>query len=1247
MSVGLVSAAPIWGDDRSMSFNTAVQVLPAPGPVVIDGRDNDWDLSAGVWSYNDPTLVERYSVWTHLMWDSKGVYFLGRYHDSTPMQNAAAGKDFQMSWRADCFQARVIFDDRTDAEHQMHINMYYSSPDQRPYMIIHHGGFRDKPPYDATGPMRKDQMEKYSPTMEKHGGEIVVRPWDSGKGYNMEAFWPWSYCRTSGQSLKPGEEFTFGIEAMWGNADGTLLSHRLADGIKDDTVNRIFMFRARNGWGAAVIRDRGGLDIAKQQIALHKARLRNFVDYDTHGSVPIAYSLPEKRDVTIAIDDANGQRVRNLFGQYPRDAGEIVDKWDCLDDDGAPVAPGAYTATVVHHRPIELTLVNSCYSSATPPWVTEAGSKLWGSNHGHPTGVATRGEVTILTFTGTEGGSGIQRIDDSGKIVWTDANEFLDAAVDEEFVYGLSRSSWQKKTLLFRFRLRDGHLTPFDDEKRTPSPALLDHAEIPNTASLALAGDELRALIPGIGMLRIDPKTGAVKEQLPCGTTLAVTDREGQFYTIENDGRVLSHAKDGDKLLFQAKDLRDPVRLSVSQDGTRIAISDQGTNQVHVFDRSGRRLHTIGTSYEEKQRPAGRFVLDDLIQPLGTGFDHTGRLWISEAVGSCKRVTCWSPSCALLDQFWGQADYGAMSGFPLTFDSGRFVAHGIEFKLDPSPDPWRRKTNEHPLTFQPELAHERGFIVQYGGHEYALAVPGYNKMDHLSIFKRDDGGVFRQVVRLELAGRRLVDDKWVEVPGRGWIDRNENGKEDDGEVTENVDISGVYWANGWVRPDLTILTATGNLFRPSGVTASGVPLYDFSAPEKAPNWIGFADRQGSCGTPLIDAAGNISNGITYHTVDGKRGSYPNPYGRHDAPAAQRGLLIAPFRTNGVVEDVPGVGSVLALGGDRGEWFLLSMDGLYISNLCQDSKGNVALDETFIGQESFGGFFWRDTRTGKVYVQLGGASYRIMEVLGLDTTVKETRTLTIAAADLAASAKIVAERQQETVREPERLRIARVRALPDAPAPVMQPSSRPLIPGGVDVRVAERGNPQRWWRASLAHDGRALAIMFQVADPSPWKNGQGSYTHAFIGGDCVDLHLDVPDRGPIRLLAAPISGKPTAVYWQAASEEARNAITYMVENNPNNATRFDVVKRLTEADVKVATGFNSYTVLIRVALAALGLDGKGDTILDGQLGVIYSDPSGTNRAVRLYWHNKQTGLVSDVPSEARLTPKLWGEIVLDR
>lgn len=138
-------------DDRSMSFNSEIVAVPAPGAVTIDGKTADWDLSAGVFSYNDPLVASVHSVWTHFMWDAKGVYFLARFRDDTPCVNATRGIDFGKSWRGDCYQARVVFDDGTGDEHQMHIDLYHSTPDGRGYMNVKHGGHCANPPYDATG----------------------------------------------------------------------------------------------------------------------------------------------------------------------------------------------------------------------------------------------------------------------------------------------------------------------------------------------------------------------------------------------------------------------------------------------------------------------------------------------------------------------------------------------------------------------------------------------------------------------------------------------------------------------------------------------------------------------------------------------------------------------------------------------------------------------------------------------------------------------------------------------------------------------------------------------------------------------------------------------------------------------------------------------------------------------------------------------------------------------------------------
>ena len=1223
------------------SDNDKIMALPAPGPAVIDGNDNDWDLSAGIWSYNDPTLVKKYSAWTHLMWDQKGVYLLVRYNDPTPMKNATRGKDFQNSWRADAMQARLVFDSKTPEEHQMHVNLFFSSSESKPYMIVNHGGFKKEPPFDGTGPFRQDQLDKYGVTMEAFGGQIAFKPWDDGQGYNMEVFWPWSYLRTSSQPLKAGESFLFGVEEFWGSATGEELAHRLVDNLKDDKVNRIFFFRAREGWGKAVLSDKGNLTITGDQKKLQAVRLKQFVDYDTAGPIPIAYPIPEDRDVTIAIDNDKGVRVRNLIGQFPRVKGKNTDFWDGLDDSGNPVPPGSYTAQIVDHAPIQIKFVNSLYNAATPPWATPTGRKLWGSNHGYPTSAATRGGITLLGFTGTEGSSGIIRIDADGKILWTDSTESLDLTLNDKHAYLLSRESWTKKTLIRRFDLETGKIVLFENAGRTSDITLpVDVKEVPDASSIAYASGKLFAFIPGKNLFRVDPNSGEIEAALTVPGLLAVTDRDDTLWGLFEDGAVAKLDAEGKKTAtaFTAKNLEGAARLAVSEDGQRFAISSKGPNQIFIYDAAGKPVQTIGKAYAavDGKRPAGKFIETNLISPHGLDFDAQGRLWVAESADSNRRITCWTPDGKLEKQFWGGADYGAMEAFPLLFDSSRFIAHGVEFQLDPNPDILNRATQEKPLAFHPALSKTRGVVYQYKGHEYAVSVPGQNKQDYVLIAKRDKEGIFQPVVRISYGDKKM--------PGTAWTDKNDNGKEDDGETVSGFQGTRHYWSNGWMRPDLTFITPDQLVYRLKELTATGVPIYDFQNPEKLPNGFTPDFRANGGGTIAMDKAGNISDGTNFATVDGRKGKYPNPYGRHDAPAARRGLLIAPFRTNGVVEDVPGVGSLTAIGGDRGEWFLMSMDGLYLSSILQDSKSDVTLDETFTGQESFGGFIWRDEK-GRVLVQLGGPSYRIMEITGLETTRKQSVKVSASASQIAQGEKLAQSRRDASPKEPDSLKVARVPQLPKAPA---DPGTKDtLIPGAPTGRIQESGDPSRWFRVALAHDGKDLAVEFQVNDSSPWKNGEGRFTHAFIGGDSVDLQLNAPGRGPIRVLAAPVGGENTVVYWQKKSPKKENSTTYVVSNNDANAQPFDVVKRLASANVAVKTAPGGYTVLITIPLADLGLDPATAGDLKGIVGIIFSDPSGTNRASRLYWHDKTTGLVSDVPSEARLNPSNWGTISIDK
>ncbi len=1283
--------------EETTSLNSEVVALPTPGTVTIDGLADDWDLSASVWSYNSPDIVETYSAWTSLMWDEKGLYYLARIADSDPMKNATEGVDFSRGWRGDAVQLRMVVDPDTADEHQMHLTLYHSTPENKSYMIVHHGGWRSNPPYDPTGPARPDLKEKLGSTMDSAGGEIVMKAWDDGRGYNIEAFMPWSYLRLTDEAFQAGDRLILGWETMWaketapGETPENKQVHRLADGVKDANANRIFMFRARRDWGSVVLSDKGDLDIASSQKALQASKLAKLSDLSTLGSIPIQYELPSaetEREVTIAIDNEAGERVRNLIGQYPRGgSATLTDWWDGLDDDGRPVEPGKYTAIVVDHEPFEIELRSTLYNAGTPPWANAKKNVIWGSDHGAPASVSTYKDQVYVAFSLPEAGMGLNAYQLDEGIEWCSFNSASDLVATEDYIYTFEFNFWQQKFLLSRVDSATGRLAPYQAEDgsqplaleldlklpyglttdligsvRKTSEAIIDFV---NGSSIAFDGSSIWLLVPDNGLYQVDPDTGELqsKGSIPEGL-LSLRSRAHQLYGLYADKTLWS--LDSQLLpqthLLDIAALTTPGRFGISQDQTKAAIADLGTNQVFVYDLSKAEPQPIiiGQPRSGKERLGGVFDRNSVMHPSGLDFDSKGRLWVAEGTMDTHRTSVWNPDGSFADEFWGASPYGATKAYNIPHDASRYIVMGTEFEVDYGIDPTSKKSEEKPLYQHPQLKGTQGTVYRYEGkdgriHEFAASAPNSNASRTIFIYRRGESGEFVPAVALlpaitdPIQRERTPFSEWIpDSPDPvAWVDHNGDGQPQPDEfITEGFDFGPVYWSAGWVRPDMTILTTDLAIYRIKGVNEHGVPIYDFAHPEQATNTVATYDKQGSTGTPVIDDAGNITNGITYHTIDGRKGSYPNRFGRHDAPAAQRGLLIAPFRTNGVVEDVPGVGSVTMLQGDRGQWFLMSFDGLYLSSFFQDIKGRLTMDETFIDGESFGGHFWRVSdgdRKGQVMLQTGKSAYYIFELLGLDSLRRQEIPLTVTEEQINEGMELANMSKPEESEEAP-LIIKHVKTLPqEAPSPELAKDVA-LMDGMPFTLVSESGNPDRWFKVSLMTDGQNLTALWQVADFSPWQNASDRFTHAFIGGDSVNLMFDTPDKGAIRLLAAPLDGEPSVVFWQKKAFHQENPQTYVVNNNPSAARHFEVVKRLPNAVVKARTAEDGYTVLMTVPLSELGLHGQHmvDEI-KGLAGAIYSNSIGTNRSSRIYWHDKATTMVNDVPTESSVDAERFGTI----
>ena len=153
--------------------------------------------------------------------------------------------------------------------------------------------------------------------------------------------------------------------------------------------------------------------------------------------IPIHFTLHQAGNVTLVIDDAQGNRVRNLLSDSPFPAGQNTAWWDGTDDLGRNldaathgvylipthfVSPGHFEVHGLVHQPIDLHYEFSVYNAGHPAWETADGKGGWLTNHTPPSsalfvpaGSAPGGKPLVyLGSYVSEGGAGLAWVDLDG-----------------------------------------------------------------------------------------------------------------------------------------------------------------------------------------------------------------------------------------------------------------------------------------------------------------------------------------------------------------------------------------------------------------------------------------------------------------------------------------------------------------------------------------------------------------------------------------------------------------------------------------------------------------------------------------------------------------------------------------------------------------------------------------------------------------------------------------------------------------
>ncbi|HEY3396162.1 MAG TPA: hypothetical protein VGM19_00735 [Armatimonadota bacterium] len=830
----------------------------------------------------------------------------------------------------------------------------------------------------------------------------------------------------------------------------------------------------------------------------------------------------------------------------------------------------------------------------------------------------------------------------------------------------------------------------------------IDVAETSQATGLAALGDRLYVSLFFDGKLMVlDRATGKSVDEIAVPAPFGLSPGPEDSLLAVSEARIV-RVNPGTKTVTPliTANLEAPAEVTVGPGG-EIFVSDWGKSfQVKVFSPEGKFLRAVG---KPGGRPwLGKYDPTGMLVPRGIAVTPAGRLWVAEDDSSPKRISVWdSRTGAFVREFCGPTPYGGGSFVPSRQSITDLISLGDRWRLDlaaktftPVATVSRRMSLDQPYAMAggSGLSRLLGVLPRTkDGKEYLI---GDNQHYGLTIFQRQ-GDLLVPVSAVGTLQRLSFQDgqgtsfvSWDSDLGRhvqrnwfpelfrdkigtdyAWADRNGDGLCSADEFIfrpaisrgENLGPDTVTeWMTGWgygIGPDWSIYAAgfcrsEGAIYRldVQGWTPGGAPIYD---PNQAKLIIHMPSPNGP-GNDLVSGMWVNSDNELFvcYAADTEflkpelRGATPG-VGCYDRDGNLKWMMAGPrdtatkaFWGNNVCgeADVPGLGKVMALWNWHHNFrpYLFTSDGLYLGTLL-DTETRVGPEAAW--SESYKALWQTDD--GQVWFMNGAnQDHHLFKLQGLEQGGRFTGQLTLTQAEVDRAAQYRAAPVEE------------VRAQPVIWVPQKRQAltvDGDLADWKLDEGVTLTGSAGRSARVALQRDNENLYLAYEVQDTTPLLNLGADWQRLFISGDCVDLMLSTnpaadPNRreaapGDQRLLLGVYQGQPIAVLYRPAVPGSTSPVQFM-------ATRIDQVIRLDQAEVKFTRQAASYTIEARVPLADLGLAPLPTKPLRGDVGVIYSDETGHDRVLRLYYYNQDTTMTADLTTEARLQPDQWGPMVLE-
>ena len=1216
-------------NDNGRGRHKQLYAVPAPGKVTIDGKLDDWDLSGQIEMFviqaTRGTMNAKFAV----MYDADAIYLGADVNDPNPMMNMRSpDTDPMQGWNADSCQFRLTTDpkvgypildestfkykgkgDPTETRDDIvHLTLWHYTETAEPQLAMQLGMTYREPKNAPRGLVPQDQFQ----------AKYLKRP--DGTGYSFEYRIPWTTLNAKAP-LKAGDIVASTVQFNYSRPDGQMTAGGAAWAY-DLMREAGFPFQSTKCWGKLLLSPTGKVD---------RTLVLEGVPPDRPLPLDFAYTLPEDTECTVQLFNEKNENVRILVPQQERLGGPNTERWDGCDDNGNLLPAGTYAWRGIYHKPVKAEYRFSVHNSGQPAYPTVDGKGGWGADHGSPRTACAFNDGVLLAWDGSEYGWGVIRTDFDGKKQWGCNFDATHLATDNTTVFSAGGHGFTKSVGIQLMTAKEARPIQLGGKDEINAPPGGDDKT--NTVTgLACDGKTLFASYKARNLIgRFDAKTGALLGtwEAPAPERLAVLP-DGSLVLISG-GKVLV-LKDGKPAITIAEKLDEPAGVAAFENMIFVANAGKLMN-VSVFDATGKYVRSIG---KEGGRPAkGKYDPLGIYMPGGITVDKTGQLWVSETTDAPKRFSVWDAKTgAFKKEFFGSCDYFAY-GFIDPAKTDEILVHNVLWKIDwknykvtPLTTIWRKTSPDMIPAMGPgSYSASQKILTAANGRQYLYG----NSYAHYSALFYRDGDLFKPTMSMihvgydyiGPAGIPFMDDDRAKYPTGKYFWQDQNGDfcvqpEEvvplKGTPVENFNIVNVF-------PDLTVLLASGHVLKPVSVE-NGIPKYDLAKAEKYPLPVGYTSAQADDGG-IFTFSPSAGLSLARYGTDGQPlWGYTNITQWNNA--LNLGVT-GPGRLWGMTQCMGKGGDFLVFQTYFGPNHVFRTDGIYVGALLKDGRLMLNRGQDEGQPEGQGGSFCKLDIEGtqRFFTIGGGQDARVWEVTGLDTIKDLPGGTYVHTPELAAKAEQAQREYKMAIAAANRIVIGKDLAA---------------------AKAVEKELENSWgFKAKAARDSTSLLVEYDVTSPTPLVNSVPDPKLLFKGGNCLDIQLENNLGEPVRVLVTQHQGKPLATVYFPKVKDFKGEPT--VFNSPTGKESFDEIRFLENVALTTEKTDKGFRAKVAIPLEALRLKLEPGQKVKMDVGYIFGNAQGVGKAVRrAYLANNSfsANVVDDIPNEARLEPKEWGE-----